>query len=201
MKLILILSTLLVFNLHVFGQELFKNSFSVDALFGYTVSKNNFNDKLLDQNGNYYPNPQLHSNYYMHVGAKLASKFFLGGSDTFKSGIAVDWFEFSMNFDPSNAGSTFTKGPKLFEIANVGYAGMYQLKHNLGLAGSFTFGFTFSKHDAFTNTQLGLGFNPEVKLVYRGLSVGMRYSRIQGFGIQEEIGHYNMTSLMLGYRF
>lgn len=188
-------------NNSLHSQDLFKNALSLDAMFGYTASKNNFNDKLFDDNGAYYPNPELHSDYNMHIGLKLASVFYLGGNEKLKSGIAVDWLEFTLNFDPSNAGETFTKGPKIFELVNIGYAGMYQLRHNLGIAGNFTFGFTLSKNDAFTNTQLGLGFNPEIKLVYRQLSVGARYSRIQGFGVQDEIGHYNMTSLLLGYRF
>ena len=97
MKLLLTIASLFFINLSLFSQDLFKNSLSLDALFGYTVSKSNFNDKVFDQQGNYFPNPDLHNEYYMHIGLKLASKFFLGGNDIYKSGIAVDWIEFNMN--------------------------------------------------------------------------------------------------------
>lgn len=140
------------------------------------------------------------------LNARVGNKMYLSNSNKLSHGVQMTWVRLGV--------STFTR--KIYGTIvnftsfdmmplNIGYTGYLKFNENIGLETNFNVGpgFSFNKHF----TLIGLHLNPEFKLRYNALAVGLDFSFFNGKNVNEEsysLGYWftlNTYSLVLGVKF
>ena len=136
------------------------------------------------------------------LGLKLGSVWYFGEDNFWRPGFKTVWFR----------GATYFGEEEFIlqaSVANVGFANIFEFKHNLGLEANINFGYNLvyidndTRYDNYNSRNpyneefsgSGIFINPEIKFRYKVLSIGLDFvfSKVKEFNTDEE-GYYDYNS-------
>lgn len=188
MKKTIITMMILMTSLFINAQnENIKNGLFADVLIG----KSSFNFNNLNS---------AYSRSMFSMNARVGSKWYFGSNEKYRPGIQMTWLRtgFSTHIDNGNSFTFFN-----FIPLNVGYTSYLSIDEDLGLELNLNIGLGYSF--AKGRTLSGYHLNPEAKLRYRTLSLGLDLSFYDGKEIRDDNyeGYWfsnNSYSLTLGIK-
>lgn len=146
--------------------------FAIDILIGGNTFSRIQTNNIFDP---YQPTPQPQkiTTGSSSFGFRLSNKWYFDATPKWRSGIQVSYIR--MNFNSSYALSPFSA----FSLSplNFGTANIIKLNDHLGLEANMICGLTITQDGNSGYTYTGITLNPEVKLRYKVLAVGIDYSR------------------------
>lgn len=172
--------------------------FAIDVLVGASqFSAYQYNYYYYDPNNPYIqPQPLKRVDNSFSLGFRISNKFYFDATPKWRTGIQVSYVRLNMRMsDAIDPFQSFSISPMHFGTANI-----IRLNDNLGLEANFLFGLTLSVDNYFGNGYTGFTFNPEVKLRYKVLAVGLDYSRT-GQMPGEQYHRLHQLSLSIGAKF
>ncbi len=112
---------------------------------------------------------------YISLSVKLANKWYFNQSDTWRTGLQVNWFRFGLFIDPSDIAYSVFLGPKVIAPLNVGWTNVIRLNDEWGIEANITGGMMLNFDLDYGNIYDGYAFNPEIKFRHDKLSFGLDY--------------------------
>jgi hypothetical protein len=163
-----------------------------------------------DQFGNWITTEveQERTDTYMSLNIRLGSKWYFGASDKWRPGLQVNYFRFGILIDP-NAFESLIIGPKNFTICNVGMANAFKFNENIGMEVNVNGGYNLEMYPDDGTVTHGIAANGDVKFRFRRLAVGIDYTRIFGFSVDnfgggsttDRAANYHIVGLSIGAKF
>jgi hypothetical protein len=133
------------------------------------------------------------------LGLKLGSVWYFGEDDFWRPGLKTVWFR----------GATYFGEDEFIlqaSVANIGFANIFEFKHNIGLEANINFGYHLvyidndTRYDNYNSrnpyneefTGGGILINPEIKFRYNVLSIGLDFvfSKVKEYNSDND-GYYD----------
>ena len=157
-----------------------KSGLTIEGIFGFASTKQMvYNEYIIgyDQWGNpiYDYSYNFEPVRYLSLNVKLANKWYFNQSDTWRTGLQVNWFRFGVLIDPSDVVPSLFIGPKIIAPLNIGWTNVIRINEEWGLEANITGGGMLNIDLDFGKIYDGYSLNPEIKVRHQKLSFGLDY--------------------------
>lgn len=177
--------------------DMMGSGFAFDFLIGLSQFKRKVYNYSINDFGNYIytDDKNLVSNSFT-IGARISNKFYFDATNKWRTGIQISYLRFNMTF------GTYSNpiGSMFISPMHIGTANIFRINDHLGVEANLVSGLTMSDDNVSGRTITGVSINPEVKIRYKLLALGIDYSRTSQL-INNPEHRLHQLSLSIGAKF